>query len=647
MATIGQALTAPETGWQRIDDTNVKITYIGTWTIETVTGMYGGTHRYATVASVPEIRFKFYGTKIRVLGKTNTSQGDCTITIDGSMETYSAHTDTASVLQALEYEKTGLALGIHTVVIKAVDKTYMEFDAMDIDSTGYMVAMVGQPLTAPESGWRRYDDNDSRMLYSNSWLSASNASYYNGNSKYTSTLNEKVSFKFYGSKLRIILSFWDGGSPNTTIKIDGVSYSYSENAANIYQALAFEMLGLTLAIHTIEIICGGVQISLDAIDIDSTGYLVHPLLNQVSDPTTAQVGDCIGYKYVTTTSGVAGSFSDIGKMDMDVMIPIAGSAVPSGYAYATKIAKGLWVTDRVIQHSISWDALNTAGLIEGKLFSYKAIDKSLITAVSDKTGYGNTSPQKLFDGNLANDSTNNGFYITGNATMPIYLAFILSVPKKISRMRYFTYSTAYQPQNFTIEASNDATTATNGTWTVLKTYTSYPVIAGNTWGEYAVDSTVEYKAYRLKITTTDNGSTTQFLFNEMELCEAGSIKVRSLSGGVAYADASGASSTTDKSLGAWPTNNEWDKYIANSDLGGKITKGDDNVWHWSILNSWNKETPINGLNSVGVNTYRIARGQTPIQRVGQTLSSSVATTLGFRPVFEILETDSKSTNLFY
>ncbi len=39
--------------------------------------------------------------------------------------------------------------------------------------------------------------------------------------------------------------------------------------------------------------------------------------------------------------------------------------------------------------------------------------------------------------------------------------------------------------------------------------------------------------------------------------------LRSLMGGVAYADDSGSMSTTDKEIGAWPVNNEWDKYIVN------------------------------------------------------------------------------------
>ena len=49
-------------------------------------------------------------------------------------------------------------------------------------------------------------------------------------------------------------------------------------------------------------------------------------------------------------------------------------------------------------------------------------------------------------------------------------------------------------------------------------------------------------------------------------------------------------------------------------MGGKITPGDDNVWHWNLWN-WGKETPINGLitdtSSNNINTYRVTRGYAP------------------------------------
>lgn len=110
--------------------------------------------------------------------------------------------------------------------------------------------------------------------------------------------------------------------------------------------------------------------------------------------------------------------------------------------------------------------------------------------------------------------------------------------------------------------------------------------------------------------------------------------IRSLTGGVAYADANGNSSTTDQSKGAFPTSNEWDRYIVNSTLDGKITAGDDNVWHWSGINTWCQDTPSV---SIIASTNRTWRGNTALNRYSYQVSSTSNTAHGFRPVFEYKE----------
>lgn len=79
-----------------------------------------------------------------------------------------------------------------------------------------------------------------------------------------------------------------------------------------------------------------------------------------------QIGDYIACKY-TASSGKAGSFSDLGGI-VDTEIPVTSINVPNGYFYFIKVNKGLLIADRVVQHSISWNTLNAAGFIEGKLY---------------------------------------------------------------------------------------------------------------------------------------------------------------------------------------------------------------------------------------------------------------------------------------
>ncbi|MCM3256973.1 hypothetical protein M3664_04160 [Paenibacillus lautus] len=126
--------------------------------------------------------------------------------------------------------------------------------------------------------------------------------------------------------------------------------------------------------------------------------------------------------------------------------------------------------------------------------------------------------------------------------------------------------------------------------------------------------------------------------------------LRSLTGGVAYADANGNMSSTDQGFGAWPTDNEWDKYIANFPVKYlQSGKNLDDVFHWREVQNWCQDTPVNGLTGPDVfhatPSARIRRGNPkaynnsnyPITSVSPTLSSQSYNYMGFRPVFEYKE----------
>ena len=116
-------------------------------------------------------------------------------------------------------------------------------------------------------------------------------------------------------------------------------------------------------------------------------------------------------------------------------------------------------------------------------------------------------------------------------------------------------------------------------------------------------------------------------------------KIRSLTGGVAFADANGnrSTSTTDLGFGGFPKNNEWDRFIVNfpKDMiqSGKTL---DDVFHSKIdLQTWCQDTPILALFSA---TNKIRRGYNAYASLnGGGVSSTNVTTTGFRPVFEYKE----------
>lgn len=120
--------------------------------------------------------------------------------------------------------------------------------------------------------------------------------------------------------------------------------------------------------------------------------------------------------------------------------------------------------------------------------------------------------------------------------------------------------------------------------------------------------------------------------------------IRSLTGGVAYANEFGDSSTStvDGGYGAWPTINEWDKYIVSFPID-KIQTGKtlDDVFHWNRIWTWVQDTPINGLinpfgSTSGSSGQRIVRGNDLVTRIANT-PSNLSSERGFRPVFEYKE----------
>lgn len=120
--------------------------------------------------------------------------------------------------------------------------------------------------------------------------------------------------------------------------------------------------------------------------------------------------------------------------------------------------------------------------------------------------------------------------------------------------------------------------------------------------------------------------------------------LRSLTGGVAYADENGNRSMTNLNKGCFPTNNEWDKYIINFPIS-KIQSGKslEDIWHYFDIYTWTQDTASNGIyisssgtSSATVNsTFRTMRGKSGIWGdFGIRQSSNSGSDAGLRPVFE-------------
>lgn len=146
-----------------------------------------------------------------------------------------------------------------------------------------MAATMGQSLTSPEDGCRRYDNKNPLMLYEGNWyLSDSIISGRWENSVSSSrSKGDTLTFKFYGSKLRIIAEDFSTHS-SFEISIDGgakedIDISRSTGNNRIVQCFSYEKSNLNLGVHTVTLTNKGNNTNeavLDAIDIDEDGYLI-------------------------------------------------------------------------------------------------------------------------------------------------------------------------------------------------------------------------------------------------------------------------------------------------------------------------------------------------------------------------------------
>ncbi|BCZ46918.1 hypothetical protein psyc5s11_29850 [Clostridium gelidum] len=181
-------------------------------------------------------------------------------------------------------------------------------------------ATVGQQLTQAEDGWRRFDDSDSKIIYGSQMKAGPFDSAYqktvHENGSFGGNIDSKTTIKFYGTKFRIISRKYRSGispqsSKNVSINLDGTlidSYNML-NSKDEYasQCIMYEKIGLSLGIHTIILNPEDkLECEIDAIDIDSTGYLVDPNKSISLDKSSLSliVSDSQNLTATTTPSAV-------------------------------------------------------------------------------------------------------------------------------------------------------------------------------------------------------------------------------------------------------------------------------------------------------------------------------------------------------
>lgn len=339
--------------------------------------------------------------------------------------------------------------------------------------------------------------------------------------------------------------------------------------------------------------------------VPTQNYIVTSI-NEISIP-----GDKISCRYTALTSGSVGTFSEFGTCNA-TEIPVSGTATPDGlfnWIYVGKdyLGRMKFIADRSIQQSISWDTLNTSGVVSELpikiLNTVKSTDiDSLTSSINKSTVY------RVVDG-ITNSIRVNSWQ-NDNNSMTNDITFKLKVARMVKRY------VIYPPTDFAgnigawyLQGSNDGTN-----WATL----DYRSSQGGLWNMgvprvYDITNNTKYLYYRFTPLTGISGSVTaiaEIILMTLEDDPSKNFTVRLPTGGASSAD----------------KNNEWDKIIVKSTLNGSIVPGDDNVWHWKGIYSWCSTTLSSAI------AYRIVHGNSAVNTYSNSVSSFSSATTGFRPV---------------
>lgn len=167
MATIGQQLLQPESGWQRYDDTHYFIKYSGDWTSGNSPNFYKNTVTHNKNIGGNAI-FSFKGTKVRIIGAKNgispsIGSSNVTVKIDGIEEVVSFYNPTV-LYQIIIYEKIDLEDKIHRIELINNENNLIWLDAIDINDDGelirydYFETDYSEPMRKYGVAWFGFDE---------------------------------------------------------------------------------------------------------------------------------------------------------------------------------------------------------------------------------------------------------------------------------------------------------------------------------------------------------------------------------------------------------------------------------------------------------------------------------------------------------
>lgn len=324
-------------------------------------------------------------------------------------------------------------------------------------------------------------------------------------------------------------------------------------------------------------------------------------INEVTNLKDLSISKRIRCHY-TASSGMIGVFSGMGEETSEFIPPIS-SETPNGDFYLIhvgndRLGRKILMADRNIQHTISWDTLNSTGLANGSgapIYFDEALGKSVFGSSLD-------APYSIVNAVDGNYSTL--WYSTGTGGNIENDRIIIDLNEPMDINKVSLVSTAISCKDFIVQYSDDNINFFNA-------YQGTHINIDKLRHTYTFSNVGKHRYWAIYILSTwTTGSSSGLYSVSLHKRTDFSIDIRLPSGGVSS-----------------NTANEWNDYIVNSTLNGTISAGDNDVWNWSGIGSWTSTSPSTPAN-------RVVRGNSALttHTIGQ-VASAFNSTIGFRPIF--------------
>lgn len=277
---LGGPYPNSDRGWRRYDDTYPGFSF-------KENNLYKDIHYNAN-----EIKFKFFGSKLRLIYNYNNGNNGDVVYIDGVVY---PTTKTTRGTNTLVFEQQGLSHSLHEVLIKTyIGSDWLsQFDSVEVDDvSGYVLLPLGTQLleSSIDAGWKRISETQAvypngREVFTNTDLITNmhggTSRYLVRNASNLTGTKDTARFCFYGSRLRILACTYPDRQEMMRIRVDGIDlgiFTSRYDTKNVGQVVVFEKVGMEKRIHDVLIYidenAANGSFFFDAFDIDADGYVL-------------------------------------------------------------------------------------------------------------------------------------------------------------------------------------------------------------------------------------------------------------------------------------------------------------------------------------------------------------------------------------